>query len=138
MSEHNVYIKEYYSEEIYERTVRDLITNDIGNHIEDRIDGLIDRISRLTELLVDKHVLSMPEIAAACGVSQDNIYTNEGKTFFRTKKINKDHTKTIVSVVKFSPEKPLVSQYSEKLKETVLDEGTIVEMKEKWGDLWYV
>jgi hypothetical protein len=139
MTEHNVYIKAYYSDEVYENNIRSLLLHNTGNHLEDQITTIVDNVANLMEILVDKKILTPQEIAVACGISKETIYTDEGRMFCRTLKQNyKDPSKTTIEVVKIEPVKPLVSQYSEKLKETVMDKGTVSEIKAKWGNLSYV
>lgn len=76
MSTPRVYIRSGWDHNTaYDSGVGELLSNNNGNHLEEQLSSLRDNLAAVIRLLVEKNLVTMPEIASACGFSKYHVIT---------------------------------------------------------------
>lgn len=141
MSNPRVYIRsEYDDSKAYECGIGELLSNNNGNHLEEQLSSLRDNLAAVIRLLVEKNLVTMPEVASACGFSKYHVITEPLSEYsFQIKKQGTSRKRDIVDILHTtstdfdmdSDNRP----YSIKIEEKIVDTGTREEMHAKYPDV---
>lgn len=141
MSNPRVYIRsEYDDSKAYDSGVGELLSNNNGNHLEEQLSSLRDNLAAVIRLLVEKNLVTMPEIASACGFSKYYVITEPLSEYsFQLKKRGTSRKRDIVDILHTtstdfdmnSDSRP----YSIKIEKKIVDTGTREEMHAKYPDV---
>lgn len=141
MSTPRVYIRSGWDRNsAYDSGVGELLSNNNGNHLEEQLNSLRDNLAAVIRLLVEKNLVTIPEIASACGFSTYHVITEPLSEYsFQLKKQGTSRKRDIVDILHTtstdfdmdSDNRP----YSIKIEEKIVDTVTREEMHAKYPDI---